>query len=94
MGLLDELTGGGQVQQDYQDFVGRYDQGPPYAGISDDEALQRHDELAQQISPDQYQQAATSSFSNLSDDERAQLGQDLAGHSDAMASRGRRLFRV
>lgn len=81
MGLLDELTGGGQAQQDYQEFVGRYDQGAPYSGISDDEAMQRHDELAQQLSPQHYQQAATDSFANLSDDERAQVGQQLADHA-------------
>ena len=51
MGLLDELTGGGQAQQNFQDFVGRYDQGAPYDAISNDEALQRHDELAGQLSP-------------------------------------------
>jgi hypothetical protein len=80
MGLLDDLTGG-QAQQGYQNFVDRYDQGPPYAGISDDEAQQRHDEMAQQISPDDYQQAATDSFGNLSGDERSQLGQQLADHA-------------
>lgn len=77
MGLLDELTGSGQVQQDYQDFVNRYDQGASYDGISQDEALQRHDELAQQLSPDDYQQAAQGSFANMADDERSQLGQQL-----------------
>lgn len=81
MGLLDELTGGGQAQQNYQDFVGRYDQGAPYDAISNDEAMQRHDELADQLSPDDYQQAATSSFGNLADDERSQVGQQLAGQA-------------
>jgi hypothetical protein len=81
MGLLDELTGGAQAQQGYQGFVDRYDRGPPYAGISDDEALQRHDELAQQSTPDDYQQAASDSFGNLSDEERAQLGQQLASQA-------------
>ena len=83
MGLLDDLTGGGQAPQDYQDFVGRYDQGAPYDGISNEEALQRHDELAQQLSPEDYQQAAQSSFANLSDQERSQVGQQLAGQAQA-----------
>jgi hypothetical protein len=81
VGLLDDLTGGGQAQQDYQGFVGRYDQGAPYDGISDEEAQQRHDELAQQLSPGDYQQAAQDSFTNMSGDERAQVGQQLADHA-------------
>lgn len=81
MGLLDELTGGGQSQQDYQDFVNRYDQGAPYDGISEDEAQQRHAEMAQQLSSDDYQQAAEGAFGNLSAEDRSQLGQQLADHA-------------
>ena len=81
MGLLDDLAGGGQTQQDYQGFVDRYDQGAPYEGISSDETMQRHGELSQQLSPDDYQQAAQGSFANMSDDERTQVGQQLADHA-------------
>jgi hypothetical protein len=34
MGLLDSLLQGGQDRDDYQNVVNRYDQGPPYEGIS------------------------------------------------------------
>jgi hypothetical protein len=88
MGLLDELTGGGQPQQDYQDFVNRYDQGAPYDGISDDEAQQRHSELAQQLSPDDYQQAAQGAFGDLPDDQRAQVGQQLADQAQSQGVQG------
>ncbi len=81
MGLLDELTGGGQSQQDYQDFVNRYDQGAPYDGISGNEAQQRHSEMAQQLSSGDYQQAAEGAFGNLSDSDRSQVGQQLADHA-------------
>jgi hypothetical protein len=42
MGLLDSLLQGGQDRDDCQDFVNRYDQGPRYSGISDDEAIGRY----------------------------------------------------
>jgi hypothetical protein len=85
MGFLDQLTNGGQTQQDYQDFVGRYDQGAPYENISPDEAQQRHDEVAQTMSPDDYGQAAEGAFGSLSQDDRTQIGQQLA---DQAQSRG------
>jgi hypothetical protein len=81
VGLLDELTGGGQPQQEYQDFVSRYDQGAPYDNISDDEAQQRHAELAQQLPSDDYRQAAEGAFGDLSDADRTQVGQQLAEHA-------------
>jgi hypothetical protein len=81
VGLLDELTGGGQPQQEYQDFVDRYDQGAPYDGISDGEAQQRHADLAQQLPADDYRHAAEGAFGNLSDADRTQVGQQLADHA-------------
>ncbi len=30
MSFLENLPGGGQQRQEYEDFVTRYDQGPPY----------------------------------------------------------------
>ncbi len=41
MDLLQNLMGGGQQRQDYDDFIQRYDRGAPWEGISDQEALQR-----------------------------------------------------
>ena len=37
MGILDELLAGGQRQQDYKDFINRYEQGDPSQGYSDQE---------------------------------------------------------
>src|SRR5215213_11659049 len=52
MGLLDSLLQGGPDRDDYQDFLNRYDQGSPYAGISDDEAIGRYQQVAPELSPD------------------------------------------
>jgi hypothetical protein len=37
MGMLDDLLGSGTRQQEYSDFVRRYDQGHPSEGYSDHE---------------------------------------------------------
>ena len=42
LGLLDDLLGGGQRRREYQDFADRYDQRPPWAGISDQEPVRRY----------------------------------------------------
>ena len=76
MGLLQQLLGGGQ-QQEYQDFVNRYDQGAPYEGITGQEALNRYQQIAPQLPPDVYQQSAQEAFSRMSPQERMQLGQYL-----------------
>jgi len=77
MNILDNVLGGGQQQQDYQNFVNRYDQGPPSEGYSDNEVMQRYQQVAPNLPPQQFQQAAEGAFSRLSPQERAQLGQML-----------------
>ena len=77
MNFLDNILGGGQQQQDYQNFVNRYDQGPPSEGYSGDEVMQRYQQVAPNLSPQQFTQAAEGAFSRLSPQERAQLGQML-----------------
>jgi len=70
---------GGQQQQrqEYQDFVRRYDEGPPWTGVSDQEATQRYQQVAPQLSPQEYQQSAQEAFSRLSPQERQQFGEFL-----------------
>jgi hypothetical protein len=77
MGLLDSLLQGGQDRDDYQDFVNRYDQGPPYEGISDDEAIGRYQQVAPELSPEVYQQSAQDAVTRMAPEERAQFGQLL-----------------
>ncbi len=81
MGLLDELMGGGGRQQDYGDFVQRYQQGPPYEGISDEEAGQRYTEVAGEVDPQTYQDSARDAFANLAPDERNAFASQLHEHA-------------
>ena len=77
MNMLEGLLGGGKQRSDWDDFVGRYDQGAPYDGISDQEALQHYQQVAPHLPPEQWQAAAQDSFSRLAPQERLQLGQYL-----------------
>ena len=50
MDLLDNILGNPQKRSQYDDFIGRYQQGSPYDGIDDDEAVQRYEEIVPQLS--------------------------------------------
>ncbi|WP_038957611.1 hypothetical protein [Bradyrhizobium japonicum] len=71
MGILDELMGGGQRQKEYRDFVGRYEQGNPSEGYSDQEVLKRYGDVSHAVPSDQYAQAAIEALGKLSPEERA-----------------------
>ena len=75
MSILQQLLGGGQQRQDYQDFVNRYEQGPPHEGYADQEVLDRYQQVAPQLPPQAYQQAAQSAFERMSPEERGQFAQ-------------------
>src|SRR5262245_43839641 len=85
MGMLDELLAGGQRQKEYKDFVGRYEQGHPSQGYSDQEVLKRYGEVSHAVPPDQYAQAAQEALSKLSPEERAAFVKML---QDRAAARG------
>ena len=78
MNFLENMLGGQQhKRQQYQDFVNRYDEGPPWAGISDDEAIDRYSEVEQHLPPDVYEQSAEEAFARMSPQERRQFGHYL-----------------
>jgi hypothetical protein len=74
MGFLDAIMSGAQGGQ-MQDFLQRYDQGPPWHGISDDEARGHYERVATAMSPDQYRDAAQAALAKLSPQERQALTQ-------------------
>jgi hypothetical protein len=71
--MLQNLLGSGQKRQEYGDFVKRFDQGEPHEGISDEEAVSRHDEIASQLSDKDYESSAKQAYEKLSPDQRAEL---------------------
>ncbi len=83
MGLLDSLLGNSQQQQEYGNYVSRYQQGAPHEGYSDQEVLQRYQQVAPQLPPREYQQAAQQAFGRMSPQERTQFGQYMQQQSQA-----------
>jgi hypothetical protein len=83
MGILDELLAGGQRQEEYSNFLDRYEQGHPSEGYSDQEVLQRYGEVSHAVSPDQYAQAAQEALSKLSPEERAMFVKMLQARAAA-----------
>jgi len=90
MGILEDLFGGGQRQQDYADFVNRYEQGHPAEGYSDAEVVDRYREVAHAVPPDDYAQAAQAALARLSPEERAEFVRLL---QDRVRARGAALPR-
>jgi hypothetical protein len=82
MGLTDIVQDAAKTQQ-LQEFTQRYDQGKPWEGISDQEAVQKHDEVASQLDDREYEQSARESFENLEPAERKEAARELGvGETD------------
>ncbi len=77
MNEISQTLGGSQQQSELQDFVNRYQQGSPTDGYSDQEAVQRFQQVATQLPPQQFQSSAQQAFDQLSPQQRMQLGQEL-----------------
>jgi hypothetical protein len=77
MGMLDDLLGSGKRQQDYTDFVRRYDQGHPSEGYSDQEVMERCRDVAHAVPSDEYARAAQEALARLSPEERAAFAKML-----------------
>jgi predicted RNA-binding Zn ribbon-like protein len=75
--FLQKMLGAPQQRQDYQDFVKRYDQGHPSDGYSDQEAVNRYQQVTNQLPADAYQQSAQEAFAKLSPEERVEFARWL-----------------
>jgi hypothetical protein len=77
MDLLQNILGGGQQRQQFQDFANRYEQGAPFDGISEQEALQHYQQVTPHLPPQMWQESAQESFSRLTPQQRMELGRYL-----------------
>ena len=50
MDVLNNILGNPEKRSQFDDFIGRYQQGSPYDGIDDDEAVQRYEEITPTLS--------------------------------------------
>ncbi len=83
MGLLDELTGGGNRRADYQHFTDRYDQGQPREGYDDQEVASRYNEVTSEVDPSTYRDAAQQAFTRMDPGQRREFGAQLNQHATA-----------
>ena len=67
---------GGPQQQDHQDYLNRFRQGPQ--AVTEGEAAARYEQVAPQLPPDVYRQSAQDVFAQLTPQQRMQLGQQLS----------------
>ena len=81
MNLLEMLMGNSQTREGFKDFLNRFEDGPPSEGYEDQEVLDRYGEVAHKASPSDYAQAARDAFGHLSQADREELGQLLAGQA-------------
>jgi hypothetical protein len=77
MDVLNNILGDPQKRSQYDDFISRYEQGSPYDGIGDDEAVQRYQEITPTLSDRDYQDSAEAAYSQLSPQERAEFSRYL-----------------
>jgi hypothetical protein len=56
-----------------QDFINRYEQGPPTEGISAEEAVTNYQAVAGHLSPQELEESAAEAYEKLSPDERRQF---------------------
>jgi hypothetical protein len=83
MNLLEVLMGNSQAREGFQDFLKRFEDGPPSEGYADQEVLDRYGEVAHKASPSDYQQAARDAFGHLSSTDREEFGRMLAGQAQS-----------
>ena len=81
MNLLEMLMGSGQAKEGFKDFLNRFEEGPPWEGYGDQEVLERYGEVAHKVSSSDYEQAARDAFGHLSQADREEFGQLLAGQA-------------
>jgi hypothetical protein len=77
MNLLQNILSGGPQRDDYDDFVQRYEQGHPAEGYSDEEVVNRYQQVSELASPEVYQQSAEEAFARLSPGEREEFAVHL-----------------
>ncbi|MFL5757101.1 MAG: hypothetical protein ACJ77N_12475 [Chloroflexota bacterium] len=76
MGILDELIGGGERRQEYDDFVNKVQQGQ-HDTIPATEAANRYQEVVPSLPTDQYRDSAAQAFQQLSPEQRTQFAEWL-----------------
>ena len=81
MNLLEMLMESSQAKEGFKDFLNRFEEGPSSEGYGDQEVLERYGEVAHKVSSSDYEQAAREAYGHLSQEDREEFGQLLAGQA-------------
>jgi hypothetical protein len=81
MNLFEMLMGNSQARAGFEDFLNRFEDGPPAEGYDDREVMDRYAEVAHKVSPSDYEGAARDAFEHLSPADREEFGQLLTGQA-------------
>jgi hypothetical protein len=77
MDVLNNILGNPKTRSQYDDFIDRYQQAPPWDSINDDEAVRRYEEITPQLSDQDYEASAQAAFSKLTPEERREFSRYL-----------------
>jgi hypothetical protein len=80
-GLFGDQDDDDKQRSKAQDFVKRYDEGPPYANITGEEALSNYQSVASRLSPQQLEDSAAEAYERMSPHDRQQFAQFLKERS-------------
>ena len=83
MDLLEMLMGSSQAREGFEDFLNRFEEGKPWEGYGDQEVLDRYGQVSNKVSSSDYEQAARDAFGHLSQADREEFGQMLAGQAQS-----------
>jgi hypothetical protein len=61
----------------HDDFVRRYEQGPPWAGFDDAEAYREYEQVVPRLSEDDFRASAQEAFARLTPEQRREFGRWL-----------------
>jgi hypothetical protein len=81
MNLFEMLTESSETRSGFEDFLNRFQEGPPSEGYSDEEVLDRYGQVAHKVSSSDYQEAARDAFGHLSQSDREEFGRMLSGQA-------------
>ena len=68
-------------REEYRAFARRYEQGPPYDDVHEEEVIERYREVAPVLSEEDYRDSAHEAFFRMTPEERAEFGRQLREES-------------
>ncbi len=88
MDLLQNILGGQQNQEQFNDFSRRYQQGAPWDGITDEEAYGHYQQVTGRIPQDVYEESARDAFERLTPEQRGEFGRYLRQRAQQQGVQG------